>query len=220
MESNYSSLITPPKFSQVNVGQNIYDIGEYRKILNGENSRRMPGITHPVGRVYVAETGIMCNDIKTGQSVPRHTIIDVKMSKDKTGKNGILDSAYSDFDAAGSSNIFEDANRKFSDKCMSVDVNEIDKTGKRTVVKTKYLSLAEIERSQSSIFSGVVPTIPKEFKESFLMPGLVEDSVIVEDRVTVANFMKHMDGGQRFFVGTLAVMGLYMYHQLLYGKRV
>ena len=127
MESNYSSLITPPKFSQVNVGQNIYDIGEYRKILNGENSRRMPGITHPVGRVYVAETGIMCNDIKTGQSVPRHTIIDVKMSKGKTGKNGILDSAYSDFDAAGSSNIFEDANRKFSDKCMSVDINEIDK---------------------------------------------------------------------------------------------
>jgi hypothetical protein len=211
MESNYSSLITPPNFSQINVGQNIYDIGEYRKILNGENSRRMPDITHPVGRVYVAETGVMCNDIKTGQSVPRHTIINVKMSKGKTDKNGILDSAYSDFDAAGSSNIFEDANRKFSDKCMSVDVNEIDKTGKQTVVKTKYLSLAEIERSSSSLFSGVVPTIPKEFKEPFLMPG------IVEDRVTVANFMKHMDGGQRFFVGTLAVMGLYMYHQLLYG---
>jgi hypothetical protein len=133
------------------------------------------------------------------------------MSKGKTDKNGILDSAYSDFDAAGSSNIFEDANRKFSDKCMSVDVNEIDKTGKRTVVKTKYLSLAEIERSSSSLFSGVVPTIPKEFKEPFLIPGLVED------RVTIANFMKHMDGGQRFFVGTLAVMGLYMYHQLLYG---
>lgn len=211
MESNYSSLITPPNFSQINVGQNIYDIGEYQKILNGENSRRMPDITHPVGRVYVAETGVMCNDIKTGQSVPRHTIINVKMSKGKTDKNGILDSAYSDFDAAGSSNIFEDANRKFSDKCMSVDVNEIDKTGKQTVVKTKYLSLAEIERSPSSLFSGVVPTIPKEFKEPFLMPGLVED------RVTVANFMKHMDGGQRFFVGTLAVMGLYMYHQLLYG---
>jgi hypothetical protein len=62
-----------------------------------------------------------------------------------------------------------------------------------------------------------VPTIPKEFKEPFLMPGLVEDSIMVEDRVTVGNFMKHMDGGQRFFVGTLAVMGLYMYHQLLYG---
>lgn len=211
MESNYSSLITPPNFSQINVGQNIYDIGEYQKILNGENSRRMPDITHPVGRVYVAETGVMCNDIKTGQSVPRHTIINVKMSKGKTDKNGILDSAYSDFNNAGSSNIFEDANRKFSDKCMSVDVNEIDKTGKQTVVKTKYLSLAEIERSPSSLFSGVVPTIPKEFKEPFLMPGLVED------RVTVANFMKHMDGGQRFFVGTLAVMGLYMYHQLLYG---
>lgn len=214
MESNYSSLITPPNFSQINVGQNIYDIGEYQKILNGENSRRMPNITHPVGRVYVAETGIMCNDIKTGQSVPRQTIINAKIASGKTGKNGILDSAYSDFDAAGSNNIFEDANRKFSDKCMSVDVNEIDKTGKQTVVKTKYLSLAEIERSPSSLFSGVVPTIPKEFKEPFLMPGLVED------RVTVANFMKHMDGGQRFFVGTLAVMGLYMYHQLLYGKHV
>ena len=213
MESNYSSLITPPNFSQINVGQNLYDIGEYQKILNGENSRRMPDITHPVGRVYVTETGAMCNDIKTGQSVPRQTIINVKMEKDTSGKNGIFDSAYSDFNNAGSSNIFNDANRKFSDKCMSVDVNEIDKTGKKTVVKTKFLSLAEIERSPSSLFSGVVPTIPKEFKEPFLMPGLVED----EDRVTVGNFMKHMDGGQRFFVGTLAVMGLYMYHQLLYG---
>jgi len=213
MDSNYSTLITPPKFSQVNVGQNLYDIGEYQKILNGENSRRMPDITHPIGRVYVTETGVMCNDIKTGQSVPRQTIVNVKMEKSISSKNGILESAYSDFNNAGSSNIFEDANRKFSDKCMSVDVNEIDKTGKQTTVKTKYLSLAEIERSPSSMFSGVVPTIPKEFKEPFLMPGLVED----EDRVTVGNFMKHMDGGQRFFVGTLAVMGLYMYHQLLYG---
>jgi hypothetical protein len=29
-----------------------------------------------------------------------------------------------------------------------------------------------------------------------------------------------MDAGQRFFVGTVAVLGLYMYHQLLFGKRV
>lgn len=222
MESNYSSLITPPKFSKVNVGQNIYDIGEYTKIINGENSRKMPGITHPIGRIYVAETGAMCNDIKTGQSVPRQTVINVKMSKGAKGKNGVLDSAYSDFDAAGSSDIFEDANKKFADKCMSVDINEIDKKGVRTVVKNKYISLSEIERLPASTFSGA-PKIPKEYVEPFLSPGLVEDSTmvedsgIVEDSVTVDNFMKHMDGGQRFFIGTLAVMGLYMYHQLLYG---
>lgn len=208
MDSNYSTLITPPNFSQINVGQNLYDIGEYQKIMNGENSRRMPDITHPIGRVYVTETGVLCNDIKTGLSVPRQTIINAKIV---SSKNGVLDSAYSDFNNAGLSNIFDDTNRKFLDKCMSVDVNEIDKTGKQTVVKTKYLSLAEIERSPSSLFSGVVPTIPKEFKEPFSMHN------VVEDRVTVGNFMKHMDGGQRFFVGTLAVMGLYMYHQLLYG---
>jgi len=214
MESNYSSLITPPKFSKVNVNQNIYDIGEYRKILNGENSKKMPNITQPVGRIYVAETGIMCNDIKTGYSVPRHTIINVKKSKEKKN-NGLLDSAYSDFESAANNNIFEDADNKFSDKCMSVDVNEINIQGKKTVAKNKNISLAEIQRSPSDFFSGKMPVVPKEYSEPFL--SLASSDYVTD--VTASNFMEHMDAGQQFFIGTLAVLGLYMYHQLLYGTR-
>lgn len=216
MESNYSSLITPPKFSKVNINQNIYDVGEYRKILSGENSRKMQAITPPVGRVYVAETGIMCNDIKTGQSVARQTIINVKKSKGKKGSNGLLDSAYADLESVANTDIFEDANKKFADKCMSVDINETDIKGKKSVAKNKYLSLAEIERTPSSFFSGNTPIVPKEYVEPFLSPGVLNER---SEKVTIANFMDNMDRGQQFFVGTLAVMGLYMYHQLLYGTR-
>jgi hypothetical protein len=197
------------------VNQNIYDIGEYRKILNGENSKKMPNVTHPVGRIYVSETGAMCNDVKTGLSVPRHTIINVKMPKGKKGKNGLLDSAYADFETAFNSNVFEDTDKKFSEMCMMVDINETDIKGKKTVAKNKNLSLAEIERTPSNLFSGSAPIIPKEYIEPFIMPKSVDD----RDEITVGNFMKYMDGGQQFFIGTLAITGLYMFHQLLYGKR-
>lgn len=211
MESNYSSLITPPKFSETNVKQNIYDVGEYRKILKGENSRRLPATSLPLGRIYSVDTGVMCDDIKTGQPAPRHSIIDAKKSKGK----GLLDSASADFESAATNDIFEDTTKKFSNKCMSVNVNEVDKQGKKTVGANKFLSLAEIRRTSPDLLVGN-PTVPPEFKEPFISPGLVDEDA---NKVTVANFMKHMDNGQRFFIGTVAIMGLYMYHQLLFGNK-
>jgi len=197
MESNYSSLVPEVKYSATNVNQNIYNIDQQRKILNGENSTVLPP---PIGRIYTHDTGSMCNDIKSGLSVPRHTIINVKKTK---GGNGILDSAYADFDTAKTDPYIE-TDRKFADKCMAVDINVVDIKGQKSVDKQKFISLAEFERTPQDRFVGK-PTIPREF-EGFT------------DRVTADNFMTHMDAGQRFFMGTVAIMGLYMFHQLLYGK--
>jgi hypothetical protein len=191
MNSNYSSLIIPPKYNETNVSQNIAAIEQHRKLLET-----------PMGRVYVHDTGSMCNDIKSGLSVPRHTIINVNKSK---GGKGILDSADADFESA-KMNPYIETDRKFADKCMAVDINVVDTKGVKTVEKQKFISLAEFERTPQDRFVGK-PIIPKEF-EGFSSP----------DRVTSDNFMKHMDAGQRFFMGTVAVMGLYMFHQLLYGK--
>ena len=57
MNSNYSSLIIPPKYNETNVTQNIAAIEQQRKLLET-----------PMGRVYVHDTGSMCNDIKSGLS--------------------------------------------------------------------------------------------------------------------------------------------------------
>jgi hypothetical protein len=191
MESNYSSLIVPPQYSETNVNQNIYAIDQQRKVLDT-----------PMGRIYTYDTGSMCNDIKSGLSVPRHTIINVNKSN---GGKGILDSAYADFNTA-KTNPYIETDRKFADKCMAVDINVVDIKGVKTVDKQKFISLAEFERTPQDQFVGK-PIIPKEF-EGFSSP----------DRVTADNFMTHMEAGQRFFMGTVAVMGLYMFHQLLYGK--
>lgn len=191
MESNYSSLIIPPQYSETNVNQNIYAIDQQRKLLDV-----------PMGRIYTHDTGSMCNDIKSGLSVPRHTIINVNKSN---GGKGILDSAYADFETA-KTNPYIETDRKFADKCMAVDINVVDIKGQKSVDKQKFISLAEFERTPQDQFVGK-PIIPKEF-EGFSSP----------DRVTADNFMTHMDAGQRFFMGTVAVMGLYMFHQLLYGK--
>ena len=204
MELNYSNLILPPRYSTTNVKQNINTIDQQRKALDV-----------PMGRIYTYDTGSMCNDIKSGLSVPRHSIINANKSNGGLGGAGgpgvfgVLDSAYADFETA-KMNPYIETDRKFSDKCMAVDINVVDIKGNKSVDKQKFISLAEFERTPQDRFVGNV-TIPKGF-EGFISPGLVDD------KVTTANFMKHMDVGQRFFMGTVAVMGLYMFHQLLYGK--
>ena len=177
------------------------EINEYNKILKGEKSKKMPDVATPVGRVYVYDTGSMCADIKTGMSVPRHTIVNEKTSK----KNGLLASAYADFDAASADpyiDIDPTASNTNMNKCMTVNVKETGMSGKKTVNEKKNITVAEYRR-----------TSPDLFAEGFISPGLVDD------KVTSGNYMKYMDTGQRFFVGTVAVLGLYMYHQMLFGKR-
>jgi len=201
MQTSYSNLIVPPKYSNTNIKQNMNEINEYNKILKGEKSKKMPDVATPVGRVYVYDTGSMCTDIKTGMSVPRHTIVNEKTSK----KNGLLASAYADFDTAGTDpyiDIDPTASNTNSNKCMTVNVRETGITGKKTVNEKKNITVAEYKR-----------TSPDFFAEGFISPGLVDD------KVTSGNYMKYMDAGQRFFVGTVAVLGLYMYHQMLFGKR-
>lgn len=196
MDSSYSSLIAPPKYSDTNVNQNMTEISEYQKILKGEQSRKMPNTDLPIGQIYTYDTGSMCTDAKTGLPTPRHTVINVRKSK------GLLGSAYADFDTAKMDPYIDVDAGVGSDKCMQVNVKEVDKNGKQTINKQRNITIAEYKRSS-----------PDLFVEGFISPGLVDD------KVTSTNYMKHMDAGQRFFVGTVAVLGLYMYHQLLFGKR-
>lgn len=182
--------------------QNMNEINEYNKILKGKKSKKMPNVDAPVGKVYLYDTGSMCTNIKTGMSVPRHTIVNEKTSK----KNGLLASAYADFETAKTDpyiDVDPTTTNKNANKCMTVNVKETGVNGKKTVNKKQNITVAEYKR-----------TSPDFFAEGFISPGLVDDTV------TSGNYMKYMDTGQRFFVGTVAVMGLYMYHQMLFGKSV
>jgi hypothetical protein len=196
MDPSYSSLISPPKYSKTNIKQNMNDIGEYQKILKGEKSKKMQNVDAPVGKIYAYDTGSMCADVKTGMSIPRYTIINDKTSN----ANGLLASAYADFENAQTDPYIDvDTSASAgSNKCMTVDIKETGVNGKKSVNKQKGISVAEYKR-----------TSPDLFVEGFISP----------DKVTSDNYMKHMDAGQRFFIGTVAVLGLYMYHQLLFGKR-
>lgn len=196
MDSTYSSLIAPPKYSDTNVNQNMIEIDEYQKIIKGEQSRKMPNADLPIGQIYTYDTGSTCVDLKTGMPVPRHTVINVRKSK------GLLGSAYADFNTAKTDPYIDVDAAVGSDKCMQVNVKEIDKNGKPTINIQRNITIAEYKRSSPDLFA-----------EGFISPGLVDD------KVTSSNYMKHMDAGQRFFVGTVAVLGLYMYHQMLFGKR-
>ena len=213
MESNYSKLIVPPKFSATNVKQNLYDVGEYGKILKGTKSKKMAKVSKnafPFGRIYATNTGDTCIDIKSNKSKPRYTVINAK--SDSKGK-GLLESANADFNNSATSNIYEFVNKKNSNKCMSVTVKEINERGK-SKLNTKFVSLAEIEKMPKHLFKkGKKPSIPKKYQEGF--SGEIYQEGFSGEIPTVANFMDHMDAGQKFFIGTLAVMGLYMYHELL-----
>ena len=199
---DYSKLFKKEKtINDANISENIKDDQEYSKLLIGNTSNILVSPVKTLGRVYAYDTGVDCVNTKLEQ-VTRHSIIN---AMDSTAK-GFLNSANSDFKKYNKDIDSVTNSDKFPNQCMSVPIIETDIYGKSTT-KSYYIMIAEIDKLPSHLFpGGKKPSLP-------IVTPTAEQFV---NAASLAS-MENLDAGQTFFIGSLGVIGLYMYFKMVYG---
>lgn len=205
---DYSRLLVPEKLlNEANILQNMTDVQEYSKILTQNTSNILVSPVKSLGRVYAYDTTETCVDYSTLKQVPRHTIINSMPTWWEGG--GLLNSAKSDFKKSTADINYVVNAEKFPMKCMSVPIIETDIYG-RSTTKSYYIMIAEIDKLSYNLFPGnKKPTLPTA-------SPIPKDKFINMEEARLAS-VASLDAGQTFFVGSLGVIGLYMYFKMVYG---
>jgi len=190
-QTDYSKLIREPKaadFASINL-----EVNEYAKALDGKISTMILTGTPPFGRVYFQPTGETCRDKKTGIIVPRFAVIDAHRKGMK-----LMDLAESDFNVASKLNMPMDAQIK-ANICVPVTIKTINSEG-NTGKATQYVSEFDAEN------------ISPDIRESMTNEGTKDKGGASPEKEMTLN----MDAGQNLFIGSVAVLGLYLFFKVLY----
>jgi hypothetical protein len=198
--SDYSKLVKETAINDKNINQNISDVKEYSNILTGNTSTMLNSPIKTLGRVYAYDTTETCVDYNTLKQVPRHS---VSNSMPNWWEGGLLNSAKSDFQKSKADINYVVNAEKFPMKCMSVPIIETDIYG-RSTTNSYYIMIAEIDKLSYNLFPGNKK------------PSLPTASPIPKDKF-VNMEEETLDAGQTFFIGSLGVIGLYMYFKMVYG---
>ena len=176
----------------------IKDVLEYTNVLSSNSSSKFIKNPNDLGRAYAYNTNEKCINVAnpTGKLVDRHTFVKAF----HPAANGLLAAANLDFEKSKNDiNYLESAkNSKFPKKCMSVSIVETDIDG-NTVTNPYYMMIADID------------DIPNNMLKDEKKPALPIISGF-------SNMQNDLDFGQTFFVGSLGIIGLYMYFRMLYGS--
>ena len=201
---DYSKLLIAEKpLNDANIVQNMADVQEYSNILTGNTSKMLISPVKSLGRVYAYNTNETCVDNSTLKQVPRHSLIN---SIDPAAK-GFLNSANSDFKKSKSDINYVVNADKFPMRCMSVPIIETDIYGKSTT-NPYYIMIAEIDKLSNNLFPG---------SKKPVLPIVAPTNAPTKENFVSAASVESLDAGQTFFVGSLGVIGLYMYFKMLYG---
>lgn len=187
-QQDYSTLISEPKAADF--ASLSKEVNEYQKVLNGEASSKALTILPPFGRIYFEDTGETCTG-PDGKKYPQHTLVDAHMSK-----IGLLESANRDFKNA-STLLMPTAAEMRANRCVPVTIKTIDSGGKAGK-DTKYISVVEEKNMSPDI------KMLSKKKEGMMLMNIDTGA--------------QLDAGQQLFVGSVTVLGLYMFYRLLYKK--
>jgi len=209
--ADYSKMFVAEKpLNESNILQNMTDIQEYSNLLTENTSKMLISPVKSLGRVYAYNTNEMCVDYATLKQVPRHSVIDVMNPAAK----GFINSANSDFEKSKSDINYVVNADKFPLQCMSVPIIETDIYGKSTT-NSYYIMIAEIDKLSNSLFPGnkkpIIPIVPPTAAAKKIENFVSSASILGESS------LETMDAGQKFFIGSLGVIGLYMYFKMIYG---
>lgn len=210
---SYMNLIQPTNFSSQGAKQNLNNIKQYNNILNNKPSTKLAAginIEKPLGRVFLRDTSSNCLSMDTQTLVPRYSIMDFRKS------SGFVNSAVADFNTAANTNVFGSSDISMSNYCIKATIMETNENG-ITNENTQYVVLADISAADPAIFkNGIKPSPPTTKKEAFANMAVQS---VDSDLKILPDYMKNMDVGQKIFVGSTAILGLYMYFKLLYGRK-
>lgn len=188
-QQDYSTLIGEPKAADF--ASISKEVNEYEKVLKGEASSKALTVLPPFGRIYFEDTGETCVG-PDGKKYPQHTLVDAHIPK-----MGLLESADRDFKNA-STLLMPTAAEIRANRCVPVTIKTIDSGGKAGK-DTKYISVAE-----ENIMSPDIKMVSKKKKEGMMLINI--------------DTGPKLDAGQQLFVGSVTVLGLYMFYRLLYKK--
>jgi len=187
-QKDYSTLIAEPRAIDFTSLNN--EVNEYQKSLDGKSSKMVSIKMPPFGCVYFQDTGEMCKDSKTGKLVRQFTVVD-------SHRKGIslFDSASRDL--ANSSVLKMPTDLQINaDKCIQITIKTVDSAG-TTGKDTKHVSVFEAK----NISPDIRLDMPKTQESMF---SSYDDN--------------NMDAGQNLFIGSVAVLGLYLFFKILYKK--
>ena len=221
--SDYSKLFVAEKtINNANIDQNMKDVLEYSKLLTGNTSTMLRSSGKTLGRVYAYDTKEKCSEYGTLKQMPRHSIINAMNSN----ANGFLNSANSDFEKSAAKIDYVTNSDKFPRQCLSVPIIETDIDGKSTT-KAYYIMIAEIDKLPDSLFPGgkkpdlpiVVPPITTAgaTTAAATTAAATNEKFVSSSNIKNLASLETMDAGQTFFIGSLGVIGLYMYFKMAYG---
>lgn len=193
-QTDYSKLIREPKatdFASINL-----EINEYEKAFDGKRSTMVSIGTPPLGRVYFQPTGETCRDKKTGKMVPRFTVVDAHRKGAK-----LMDLAERDFNNAAKLKMPTD-NQIKANICVPVTIRTYESLTDPRVKETRHVS--EFDAGN----------ISPDIKESMTNEGTKDNGPSDEGEDMTLN----MDAGQNLFIGSVAVLGLYLFFKVLYKR--
>ena len=188
-QQDYSTLIVEPKAADF--ASISKEVNQYQKVLDGKETSKALTMLPPFGRIYFEDTGETCVG-PDGQKKPQHTLVDAYMPK-----TGLLESANRDFKNA-STLLMPSAQEIRANRCVPVTIKTIDSGGK-VGKDTKYISVIEENNMSPNI-----KMLSKKKKEGMMLMNIDTDA--------------KLDAGQQLFVGSVTILGLYMFYRLLYKK--
>lgn len=244
--ADYSKMFVAERpLNEANINQNMIDVQEYSNILTGNTSKMLNAPVKSLGRVYAYNTNETCIDSATLAQVPRYSVIDSMPELWRGG--GFLNSANSDFEKSKSDINYVINADKFPMQCMSVPIIETDINGKSTTNPYYIMIAEIDKLSTTLFPGGKKPALPYSTTapttsiRTTTAPTTTDspttddmttydtitetetdmetdyESFINMKSVTSVASLENMDPGQKFFVGSLGVIGLYIYFKMIYG---
>jgi len=239
MATDYTNYIANVDFDKNTIPKNISDINEYNKALNGTPSTVLKTANPSLGKIYFQSTGEPCNKdvgrfkkyIASMKNLTISPTISVTLkdtslplstyanyfntdSGNPTRFNfidayksggSIYDSVATDLEKIQDPNV--DASKVEQNSCVPVTLQVMDTDGTRKY-ETQFITVADVEKISPGLFMTDADGKP--------MKPVVDVDMPVEGFVDINAVYGKMDAGQKVFVGSLGVLGLYFLFKLMY----
>lgn len=239
MATDYTNYIANVDFDKNTIPQNIDNINQYSKVLSGTSSEFLKTSNPSLGKIYFQSTGEPCKkdvgrfkkyiaDMKNltvspttsvtlkdaslpfstyanyfntdGGNPTRHNFIDAYK-----GGSSIYDSASADLLKTPDPNV--EASKVEQNSCVPVTLQVMDTDGTRKY-ETQFITVADVEKISPGLYMTDADGKP--------MKPVVDVDMPVEGFVDINAVYGKMDAGQKVFVGSLGVLGLYFLFKLMY----
>jgi hypothetical protein len=143
----------------------------------------------------------------------RFSFIDAYKIRDTDGETGIYASASTDLKTASSTDPNIASSNVELNSCVPVTLKVMEADGSRKF-ETQFVTVADIDNISNDLYLTNADGVPmKPIKDGIVIP---EEPITVEGFIDTSRIFDEMDVGQKIFVSSLGVLGLYFFFKLLY----